>query len=210
MSDRKLVSVITPTWQRQDLLLEAMANVRAQTYRPIEHVIVSDGQHPGLEWLVKLDGAYRASGDHVAVTFVELGRNWSTFLPESFCAAPNVVGQLVARGEYHCTWADDERAEPEHIAKLVALLEEAGADFVYPRVEMHWNGRPDHRWVIGSDPPQSGQITHWLYRAELLERGLYPFGAGMTSDWACVQQWMQRGATWAFLPEVTFRHRADH
>jgi GT2 family glycosyltransferase len=134
MADRPLVSVITPTWQRLDLLLEAMTNVRAQTYRPIEHVIVSDGLHPGLEWLVKQHAAYRAPGDHVAVTFVDLGRNWSTYLPESFCAAPNVVGQLLARGEYQAFLADDERMEPDHIEALVDALEAEGADFAYGRV----------------------------------------------------------------------------
>jgi glycosyltransferase involved in cell wall biosynthesis len=211
MAGRPLVSVITPTWQRQDLLLEAMANVRAQTYRPIEHVIVSDGQHPGLEWLVKLDGAYRASGDHVAVTFVELGRNWSTFLPESFCAAPNVVGQLVARGEYQAFLADDERMDPDHVASLVDALEAAGADFAYGRVRMWWAGTsPERGWEIGAPSPQCGQITNALYRTDLLKRGLYPFGAGMTSDWACISQWMDKGATWAYVDRVTLTHRVDH
>jgi glycosyltransferase involved in cell wall biosynthesis len=39
----KLVSVVTGTWHRHELLMEAIKNVRAQTYRPLEHVIVSDG-----------------------------------------------------------------------------------------------------------------------------------------------------------------------
>ena len=211
MSERKLVSVITPTWQRQELLLEAMADVRRQTYRPLEHVIVSDGPHPGLEWLVKNDAAYRKPGDHVRARFVELGRNWSGYLDGSFCAAPNVVGSLVAGGEYQTWWADDERAEPDHTAALVDALEAEGADFAYSKVRMWWVGTsPEQGWEIGAAPPQCGQITNVLYRADLLKRGLYPFGAGMTSDWACIKQWLDAGATWAFVDRVTLTHRADH
>lgn len=211
MSERKLVSVLTPTWQRQDLLLEAMADVRRQTYRPLEHIIVSDGPHPGLEWQVKNDAAYRAPGDHVPVRFVELGRNWSSYLPDSFCAAPNTVAMLVARGEYQTWWADDERAEPDHIEALVDALEAEGADFAYSKVRMWWAGQsPEQGWTIGTAPPSCGQITNALYRADLLKRGLYPFGAGMTSDWACISQWINAGATWAFVDRVTLTHRADH
>ena len=50
MSTRPLVSVVTGTWQRHDLLMEAIANVRSQTYPNIEHVIVSDGPDQALVW----------------------------------------------------------------------------------------------------------------------------------------------------------------
>lgn len=208
---RKLVSVVTPTWQRHELLLETMANVRAQTYRPLEHVIVSDGRHPGLEWLVKNDAAYRGPEDHVPVRYVELGRNWSSFLPDSFCAAPNVVGMLASRGEYQTFLADDERMELDHIESLVDALEAEGADFAYGRVRMWWNGTsPEQGWEIGTPSPQCGQITNALWRADLLRRGLYPFGTGMTSDWALFSQWVNAGATWAYVDRVTLTHRADH
>jgi hypothetical protein len=36
---RKLVSVITGTWQRHELLAEAIENVHAQTYRPLAHMV---------------------------------------------------------------------------------------------------------------------------------------------------------------------------
>jgi glycosyltransferase involved in cell wall biosynthesis len=221
MTARPLVSVITPTWQRPKLLRACIENVRAQVYRPLEHVIVSDGRDDELvaamrRWgfvsAMRLAEAGCDAGTvDVPIQTVHLGRNWSTFLPDSFCAAPVTVGMLVASGEYQTWLADDEVMDPEHIAALVAALEAAGADFAYSRVRMHHVGaQPEQGYEIGADRPQMGQITNCLYRADLLKRGLYPFGAGMTSDWACIQRWMQAGATWAYVPRVTLTHRIDH
>jgi glycosyltransferase involved in cell wall biosynthesis len=209
-----LVSVLTPTWQRHDLVLGAIENVRAQTYRPLEHVVVSDGEDDDLaRWILSTQYRHESCGcddpDYVSLRFVQLGRNWSTYLPDSFCAAPTTVAMLVARGEYQTFLADDERMTPDHIASLVAALETASADFAYSNVELTW---PDsgRRAIIGSDPPSEGQITNALYRTDLLKRGLYPFGAGMTSDWACIKRWMDAGAVWAYVPRVTLTHRVDH
>lgn len=212
MTERKLCSVITPTWQRPDLLIETMGNVREQTYRPLEHVIVSDGVDAGLRLRVAHTAMSHNGGPcFVPVRWVELGRNWSSFLPDSFCAAPTTVGMLLASGEYQTWCTDDERMEPDHIESLVDALEAGGADFAYSRVRMHWHFNPPAMgWEIGADPPQLGQITNALYRADLLKRGLYPFGAGMVSDWACIHRWMAAGATWAYVPRVTLTHRVDH
>jgi glycosyl transferase family 2 len=202
---RPLVSVITPTWQRHELLLEAMDSIHRQTYRPLEHVIVSDGPDPALR------AAVGAIPWNRRPRLVELGRNWSSALPDSFCAAPMLVGQLVARGAYQTWLADDERMAPDHIEGLVTALEAEGADFAYSRVRLYWVGQtPEQGRDIGTNPPQCGQITNVLYRADLLKRGLYPFGAGMTSDWACISQWINAGATWAYVDRVTLTHRVDH
>ena len=211
MLDRPLVSIITPTWQRPKLLLETIDNVRAQTYRPLEHVIVSDGPDHGLKTQVTYTAQAGCEREFVPVRFVELGRNWSSYLPNSFCAAPNVVGMLTARGEYQ-TWAcDDERMDPDHIDSLVTALENDGADFAYGRVRLYRPGQtPEQGFDIGTPSPQCGQITNALWRADLLKRGLYPFGAGMTSDWACIEQWINAGATWAYVDRVTMDHRIDH
>lgn len=221
MSERPLVSVLTPTWQRPDLLLEAIENVRAQTYRPIEHVIVSDGEDDALsDWIAEHGydqqicphdqqiGSSRR--DLLTVRYVELGRNWSSFLPDSFCAAPVVVAMLLARGTYQTWLADDERMDADHIEELVSALEAAGALFAYGRVKMWRPNEPGRLWEIGTDPPIEGQITNCLYHVDALKLGVYPFGAGMTSDWRCISRWMQAGASWAYVPRATLVHRVDH
>jgi glycosyltransferase involved in cell wall biosynthesis len=206
-STRALVSVLTPTWQRPELLVGAIENVRAQTYRPLEHVIVSDGVDRATARIAiaALDCADVAD---VLLRYVPLGRNWSSFLPDSFCAAPTTVAMLVASGDYQTWLVDDERMEPDHIESLVAALEAVGADFAYSKVELWWE--QGGRRVIGTDPPSLGEITNCLYRTELLQRGLYPFEAGMISDWRCISRWQSRGARHAFVDRVTLTHRVDH
>jgi GT2 family glycosyltransferase len=221
MSARPLVSVLTPTWQRTELVRGAIENVRQQTYRPLEHVIVSDGEDGELsDWIAdngydqqicSHDQTLGPDRQHLLhVRFVELGRNWSSYLHDSFCAAPMTVAMLLARGDYQAWLADDERMTPDHIVGLVDALEATGADFAYGKVDMYRRESPDLRWVIGSDPPRLGQITNCLYRADLLKLGLFPFGAGMTSDWQCISGWQSKGARHAFVDRVTLTHRADH
>jgi hypothetical protein len=210
---RKLVSVVTGTYQRHDLLMEAIENVRQQTYRPLEHVIVSDGPDPELREM--LGWGPRASmntdGSTFITTFVELGFWSSGLFTDSVSAAPFMVAQLLARGEYQCWWADDERAlVPDHIEKLVNLLEEYDADFVYPKVEMTWPNSTK-KAVIGGNPPRRGQFTHCLYRRDLLDKGmLFRTHVGSDTDADCLERVMKhQGVRWAFLPEVTFTHRVD-
>lgn len=221
MSDRPLVSVLTGTWNRHGLLLETIQNVRTQTYRPLEHVIVHDG--PDLDDLgVKLyesEQRHRAAtidayvgndSDFVPIRFVDLGRHWSSFLAASISAVPFQVAQWLARGDYLCWWADDERASPDHVESLVDLLEATDSDFVYPYVRLvPGPGVPLTPHVIGSDPPRLGQITHALFRADLLDYRGFTTHVGSATDWDQVSAWVAAGARWAMLPEVTFEHRID-
>jgi len=205
---RKLVTVITPTWQRHDLLVECMANVAKQLYDNIEHVVVSDGPDGVLNSYMRgWPNALRA----VPVTYVELGRNWTSIIPNSFGVAPLLVGSLVAKGDYQMWWCDDERAYTQHhIDMLVDLLEEGDYDFVYPRVCIWRNGDPNgpEGTVIGSEPPRHGQITHFLYKAELMREVQLKFGED-PCDWAIVDAWLKKNFKYKLLPHTTFEHRLD-
>lgn len=206
------VSVITPTYQRHALLLEAVENVRSQTYSGhIEHVIIADGPDPELrrifaEWPDDLPSR--------SIRFVELGCNWTSLLTDSYTAAPVMVGQLIASGELQATWADDERAAPGHIAMMVQAILETGTDFVYPRVAYYQWSDPSYAVAIGCSPPVKGAITHVLYRRELLDKGQGPYRThvGRAGDWEMVERWMANGATWHFIDtggDPTFSHRDD-
>lgn len=211
MTDRALVSCVTGTWQRHTELMAAIDTVRNQSYRPVEHIVVSDGQDPELREIMGMIQRHASETDPT-ITFVELGRNWSTIIPESISAPPFMTAQLLARGKYICWLSDDEEMiDPDHIAKLVNLLESTRSDFVYPLVEVWANGFPDRKWIVGVDPPKNGTITHCLHRYDCLNvfGGGFRVSVGSGSDWDQVARWMAAGKTWAMLPEVTFRHRSD-
>lgn len=212
MTDRPLVSIVTPSWQRHELLTDTITDVRRQTYRPLEHIIVSDGPDHHLANLYHSDVLHdwdHGWENHIPLFYRELGRNWSSLLPNSFGIAPLTVGYLLARGEYLMPWCDDERAEPNHVERLVDALETTGADFAYSDV-LFWRAgtSPQAGYVIGSDPPEMGTITNYLFRASLLQKAAPVFGTHPV-DWALVRAWMAAGASWAYVPGVTFSHRAD-
>lgn len=210
---RPLVSVVTPTWARHELLAETIAHVKQQDYPNIEHVVVSDGPDPGLCRRLWAAG-HRPSdaftdGGSTRLKVIELGRNYSGLWHESFGAAPLTVGMLMARGEYQCWLSDDDRIAPDHLSALVDALEETGADFAYPKTRFYWNGqRPEDGYDIGTDPPAHGQVTTFMYRAATMRLAL-PAWQGHPVDIGIVSAWMAAGARWAFVPRVTHFHRAD-
>lgn len=208
MTVRPLVSAITGTWQRHALLLEAIENLREQTYRPLEHIVVSDGPDPVLRELVARESGYQ----DVPITFVELGRNWSTYLTDSMSAVPFGVAQWMARGDLIMWLADDERLlVPDAIESMVGLLEASDADFVYPKVEFYWRGRTEKRFVLGEPFPREGTFTHCLHRADILDvpHGGFQTHVGAANDHEQVRRWIAAGKTWAFLDRVTLSHRID-
>jgi glycosyltransferase involved in cell wall biosynthesis len=213
---RPLVTIITPTWNRPDLLAETIEHVRLQDYPNLEHVIVSDGQDDRLEDMMIEDTAewygHQDLRGEYPVRWHSLGRNWSGLMPASFGIAPLTVGYLMARGEYVLPWCDDERAlRTDHISRLVDLLEAENVDFAYPKVKIWRAGDPDgpETAIIGTDPPEYGQITHFLARTSNFHRFGMPRWGTHPVDWSLISDWLAAGATWAFLPECTFDHRLD-
>lgn len=209
---RPLVSFVTGTYQRPDMLKELIENVRQQTYRPLEHCIAAEpSADPSVNEAVRSVIAWaRDGGTDVPIKFIETGRWWSGFLANSISAVPYQMAQWMSSGEYLCWLADDERLREDHVEKLVALAESSQADFAYPLQGCYWRGAiTRHVNWIGGPVPQYGQITHALYRAELLDYRGFEINVGSGTDWDQVRHWMAAGARWAFLPEQTFTHRVD-
>jgi GT2 family glycosyltransferase len=205
---RPLVSVVTGTWNRHELLLEAIENVRQQTYRPLEHVIVSDGPDDELHEIWE-NGDLGDEYGEVPVRFVELGRHWTGFCPDSFAAAAFKTAQFLARGEYQMWLADDERMlVTDYVERMVAKLEE-GYDFAYSTVRMSWaegRGKRGQAWDMGGPEPKSGNITSVFYRSELMRHRMFELHIGTATDWDQIDHWMKAGATWAWIPETLFSH----
>lgn len=207
-----LVSVITATRSRHTDLEECVRQVCAQTYRPLEHVIVSDGPDEALRDLIcELRLEQVASARRVPIIFQETGRCWSDEFTESDGAAAFQVAQLLGHGPLQMWLSDDENMDPDHIQLLVDAVEGQRVDFAYSKARWytapHIHPRQDR--IIGSSIPTAAGITNCLYRTALLDYGKFETHRGRGTDWNQVSAWLAAGASYAFVDRVTFTHRAD-
>jgi glycosyltransferase involved in cell wall biosynthesis len=211
------VSIVIPTWHRHELLLETIEHIYQQTHKNVEIIVVVDGQDKDL--VQKLVNEYWIQYENnldiekYDVRLVELGKNWSSILPNSFGIAPLRVGYLMATGDYIMPWCDDERAlVTDHIEKLASLLDKySSADFVYPKVKIWRNGDPDgpETAIIGTPTPEYGQITHYMFRSDMLVKYGMPDWGTHPVDWSLAHKWMNNGAHWIHYDRCTFEHRLD-
>jgi glycosyltransferase involved in cell wall biosynthesis len=136
-----LVSVVVRTKERPELLREALASLAAQTYSPIEAVIVNDG---GVDVAEIIDD-FMSDIDHIQ--YIHQSEHGGRA-----CAAN--VGLQSARGEWIGFLDDDDLYEPDALRILISSGEEAGASVVYGQVIREYY-RPD-----GSRDPE---IPDYLY-----------------------------------------------
>lgn len=213
--DRPLVTVITPTFGDPTLLrTRCIPSVISQTYQNIEHlVVVNGGDQPGEE---------NTPGRRV----VHLGRNWHTFTPKpSYGVMAVIAASILARGRYIAYLDYDDEFLPQHVEKLVDLLESSEADWVYSQMAVVRSGQFQGQ-VIGSPKPAFGEISGQLllHKAEMFNvanwdpkcednmaclprrvRHLATYAA----DWDLIHRWLKSSAKWAHLPEVTVLHHRE-
>ncbi len=114
-----LASVIIPTYNRARLLTEAMDSVLAQTYRPIELIVVDDGSTDHTrkaieQWSSKCadDHLFRLSHFHQGNKGAPAARN---------------LGLVQSHGEYIQFLDSDDILHPEKIERQAAELRECPA-----------------------------------------------------------------------------------
>jgi glycosyltransferase involved in cell wall biosynthesis len=201
MHPNPLVSVITPTWNRPRSIRRCIESVWAQTYRPIEHIIVIDGPNPGLRKVLRRAGYLTTS---TVRRQVSLGRNWTDYSGNfSIGAAARLVGQYLAGGEYIAYLDDDDQWLPHHLDNMVAALDD-GADLVCCR----WLHGPN-RGVMGATSdnnpaPHVGTVSGSMiaHRASLLRHSGWGF-EGYEGDGRMVERWIDAGYRCTVLDEPT-------
>jgi glycosyltransferase involved in cell wall biosynthesis len=135
-----LVSVIIPTYNRADLVQEALASVKAQTYRDFEVVVVDDG---GTDGTSEVLSAWRE---------IRVLRHPS---PRGVAAARN-TGVAAARGQWLAFLDSDDLWLPEKLARQIFWLE-GQPELLICQTEETWvrrgvrvNKPSTHRKVAGS------------------------------------------------------------
>jgi len=200
-----LVSVITPTWQRHEPLMQrCVPSVFGQSYGAIEHVVVSDGPDRVLAGTLALD-LWRRPLKTRPLVFDQLDQHVvGPHVDYGSCARNR--GLQLATGEYVAYLDDDNTWRREHVALLIEAIESTGADFAYSRMRRHPAGD-----VVGAETPVYGGIDTSLimHRRGVPERcGMWPLphelaGDKHAPDWGVVERWLAAGATWARVPQIT-------
>src|SRR5262245_24338989 len=155
-----LVSVITATYNRSNVLAFALESVRWQTFQDWESWVVGDACTDDTEQVV-------ASFQDSRIHFVNLAEN----VGEQ--SGPNNVGGQHARGQYIAYLNHDDFWLPDHLEIAVSALESTGADLVFTLLEAV---RPNLTTVLygalpitAHQPPVFVPASSWVLRRELLE-----------------------------------------
>lgn len=197
------VAVITPTWQRHDLLLgRCVPSVAGQDYPgQLTHVIVSDGPDPGL---AKLIADLPSSMPLRGLVFVQLTDHDPASRWGHRCRLLGVQLAATAGAGLLC-WLDDDNAHrPGHVRRIAeTAAAHPGAGLIFSRIEMHVPGGGSY--LVGWPPPQYGQIdTSAMATTPAAHAAATWRDEGQpTIDWDLAERMLAAGVTWAHLPEVT-------
>ena len=109
-----LVSVIIPTYDRADYVVEALRSAKAQTYPSKQIIVVDDG-----------------SRDGTARRVAEVGGAEYYYQENRGQGAARNRGLGLARGEYVASLDSDDLWDEDFLARGVECLEASGLDFVF-------------------------------------------------------------------------------
>ena len=112
------VSIVIPCHGRSDLLVKTLTSVRAQTYRPLQVIVVDDASSPP----ISIEGE---SSHEMRVELIRSG-------VQSGPGAARELGRCAARGGYIAYLDSDDLWHPQKIEAQVSALKDApGAGMCY-------------------------------------------------------------------------------
>ncbi|MGB9234957.1 MAG: glycosyltransferase family A protein [Terriglobales bacterium] len=201
-----LVTIIIPAYQAAERIRETLDSVFEQTYPNFEVVLVNDGS-PDTE---ALEQAIRRYGESVIYIRQE-NRGPS--------GARNTAIRA-ARGKYIACLDSDDVFLPDHLSRLVALLERDALDLAYSdshltrggvRVGLYFERQPQHPPVTFEKllteecaVPTSGVVVS---RQAMIDAGLFDERYRCCEDFDLWLRMSFRGAKMGLLPQPGIEHR---
>jgi hypothetical protein len=205
--DTPLVSVVIPTYDRGELLVErAVPSVLAQTYENVEIVVVGDAAPQSTEeWLRDLkDPRITYRNLTLRGPYPEDARDrWHV----AGVPARNAAVAL-ARGAWIAPLDDDDAFHPEHVEQLLDLARQERSEVAYGVMRCVMNDGTE--FPLGAFPPRYGQFG---WQSAVFHAGLRFFEMeladalfGSPADWSLCRRMMRAGVRFAMTDAVL----ADH
>jgi len=154
------VSIIIPTYNRPDYLIEAVASVLAQTYQDFEIIVVDDGSG---------DETKSRFAEFVAKTPAAQGRTFFYEQKNSGSAIARNRGIFYSKGEYIAFLDSDDLWYPNKLEKQVKILDEnPDIGVVYTDCYCGESADDSHQtaFFANANPP-SGMIFEQMVRNNL-------------------------------------------
>ncbi len=160
MDKSPVVSIITATYNRSNVLAFTIASVRQSNFTDWELWVIGDSCTDDTEKVV-------ASFNDPRIHFVNLEQNFGEQ------SGPNNQGFEYCQGRYIAYLNHDDLWLPNHLETVVGAIEETGADLVYTLVS---EIQPDGKVTLAGATPSDRYDPHifvpassWLLRRELIE-----------------------------------------
>lgn len=116
LATKPLVSVAIPAYNRADYLGNCLDSIRAQTYRPIEIIVVNDGSTDDTEQVARRWWDELEDGRE-GLSFVYLGLPHNTGYPNA-----QSIAYRLTKGEYIANQDSDDRSHPQRLEKELLFL----------------------------------------------------------------------------------------
>jgi glycosyltransferase involved in cell wall biosynthesis len=155
-----LVTVITATYNRSNVLRYAIASLLASDLSDWELRVIGDACTDDTEAVVRGFGDPR-------IHFTNLTRNTGEQ------SGPNNEGLRQARGRYVAFLNHDDLVFPDHLSTLVTNIESTGADMVFSvGIRVHPDGRYSLQAATSREeygPLLDVPASSWLFKRELID-----------------------------------------
>ncbi len=210
-TDKPLVSVIVPTYNRPDMLREALTSILNQSYQNYEIIVVNDGG-------INIESIIHQLNSKGNITYVKHNINKGL-------AASRNSGISLAKGKYIAYLDDDDVFYPDHLETLVNLLEETDYKVAYTDAYRAHQVLYDNSYKITArDIPYSvdfskdlilirnlSPVNCFMHEKKCLEKvGLFDEALTTHEDW---DLWIRLSRSYDFkhIKKVTteFRDRRD-
>ncbi len=193
---QSLISIIIPVHNHASALARSLASLLAQSYRPLEVIIVDDGSTDNLSAVLEKTIVNGLLGQSIPVTVIHQAKSGAS-------SARN-AGAKLAKGDFLLFWDADTIAKPTMIRVMYdTLLKHPEAMYAYSQFVFGYK-------TMRSQPFRGADLkqTNFIDTTSLLRRSAFlGFDEALSrfQDWDLWLTLLEQGKVGIFIPQVLFK-----